>query len=64
VSGHESRLDRQADLLELFKPGLAARTRHAALFDILRTFTTDERPVETANIVIPGDRYAPVYVTS
>jgi GntR family transcriptional regulator len=31
------------------------------VFDILRTFATDERPVETANIVIPGDRYALVY---
>ena len=31
------------------------------VFDILRTFAADERPVETANIVIPGDRYALVY---
>ena len=31
------------------------------VFDIIRTFATDERPVETANIVIPGDRYALVY---
>lgn len=35
--------------------------RGVHVFDILRTLATDERPVETANIVIPGDRYALVY---
>ena len=32
--------------------------RGVHVFDIRRTFTTDERPVETADITIPGDRYA------
>ena len=31
------------------------------VFDIQRTFFTEERPVETARIVIPGDRYSLVY---
>ena len=31
------------------------------VFDIQRTFFTAERPVETARIVIPGDRYSLVY---
>lgn len=35
--------------------------RGVHVFDIRRTFTTDSRPVETADITIPGDRYALVY---
>ncbi len=31
------------------------------VFDIIRTFFSAERPVETARIVIPGDRYSLVY---
>ncbi|MFF5182257.1 GntR family transcriptional regulator [Streptomyces sp. NPDC000345] len=31
------------------------------VFHIRRTFSTDDRPVETADIIIPGDRYALTY---
>ena len=33
----------------------------SSAFDIQRTFFTEERPVKTARIVIPGDRYSLVY---
>ena len=40
----------------------SARREHAdGRLDIQRTFFTAERPVETARIVIPGDRYSLVY---
>ncbi|WP_260327311.1 UTRA domain-containing protein [Streptomyces sp. TLI_185] len=43
----------ESDLLQI-EPGVH-------VFHIRRTFSTDERPVETADIIIPGDRYSLTY---